>query len=60
LEDLGIENADFMAIWNQGCHMAYTYICIPKIPVWAYFGGPWNEKCWFILCPFGIFYGHLV
>jgi hypothetical protein len=24
------------------------------------FGGPFNDKCWFILWPFGIFYGHLV
>jgi hypothetical protein len=28
------------------------------IPIWLYFGGLW--KCWFILCPFGIFVGHLV
>jgi hypothetical protein len=24
------------------------------------FGGPWNGNCWYILCPFGIYYGHLV
>jgi hypothetical protein len=31
-----------------------------KIPIWVYFGGPWNGKCWYVLCPFGIFYGHVV
>jgi hypothetical protein len=25
-----------------------TYVCIPKIPIWAYFGGPWNGKCCYI------------
>jgi hypothetical protein len=24
----------------------------------VYFGGPWNGKDWYILWPFGIFYGH--
>jgi hypothetical protein len=24
------------------------------------FGGPCNVRCWYILWPFGIFYGHLV
>jgi hypothetical protein len=32
----------------------------PKIPIWVYFGGPWNGKCWYILWPFGIIYDHLV
>jgi hypothetical protein len=30
----------------------------PKIPIWINFGEPWNGKCWYILIPFGIFYGH--
>jgi hypothetical protein len=34
--------------------------CIPKIPIWVYFGGPWNGKCLYILLPYGIFYGLLV
>jgi hypothetical protein len=21
-----------------------------KIPIWIYFGGPWNGKCWYIWC----------
>jgi hypothetical protein len=25
-----------------------------------YFGGPWNEKCWYILWQFGIISDHLV
>jgi hypothetical protein len=24
------------------------------------FGAPWNGKCWYVLWPFGIFYGHFV
>jgi hypothetical protein len=40
--------------------VARWYIFIPKIPIWVYFGGPWIGKCWHILLPFGIFYGHLV
>jgi hypothetical protein len=36
-----------------------------KIPIWVYFGGPCNGKCWFMsifynLCPFVIIYVHLV
>jgi hypothetical protein len=32
----------------------------PKIIIWVNFGDPLNGKCWYILWPFGIFYGHLV
>jgi hypothetical protein len=35
------------------------YIFKPKIPIWVNFGGPWNEKGWYIHS-FGIHYGHLV
>jgi hypothetical protein len=31
-----------------------------KIPIWLYFEGPLSGKCWYILWPFGIFYGHFV
>jgi hypothetical protein len=31
-----------------------------KIPILVKFGGPWNGKCYYILWPFGILYGHLV
>jgi hypothetical protein len=31
-----------------------------KSQIWVNFGGPLNGKCWYILWPFGIFYGHLV
>jgi hypothetical protein len=34
-------------------------IFVPKFPVWVYFRGPWNEECWYVWCPFGIFYIHL-
>jgi hypothetical protein len=33
---------------------ARRFILRPKIPIWVYFGGPWNEKCWYILRLFGI------
>jgi hypothetical protein len=31
-----------------------------KIPIWGNFGGPNVGKCWYILWPFGLFYGNLV
>jgi hypothetical protein len=34
---------------DQCCQMVYFK---PKIPIWGYFGGPWNGKCWCILRPF--------
>jgi hypothetical protein len=48
---------NFAWVWNS---VAKWYIFIPKIPIWACFGGPWNGKCWYMLLPFGILYGHLV
>jgi hypothetical protein len=36
------------------------HIFKPKIPIWANFGGRWNEKCYNILWLCGICYGHLV
>jgi hypothetical protein len=41
----------------QGCKMAYFQT---KIPILVNFGGSCNGKCWYILWPFGLFYGHLV
>jgi hypothetical protein len=32
--------------------VARWFIFIPKIPIWVYFGGPWNGKCWYSLGPF--------
>jgi hypothetical protein len=32
----------------------------PKSQIWVIFGGSCNGKCWSILQPFVIFYGHLV
>jgi hypothetical protein len=31
-----------------------------KFQIWVNFGGLLNGNCWYILWPFGIFYGHLV
>jgi hypothetical protein len=31
-----------------------------KIPIWVYFGVPWNGEWWYILWSIGIFYGNLV
>jgi hypothetical protein len=39
--------------------VARWYIFIPIILNWEYLGRPWNVKCWYILWPFGIFYGRL-
>jgi hypothetical protein len=30
-----------------------------KIPFWVNFGGSCNGKCWYILWPVGLFYGHM-
>jgi hypothetical protein len=27
----------------------------PKIPIWVSFGVSCNGKCWYIICPFGLF-----
>jgi hypothetical protein len=39
---------------------ARWFIFMPKIPIWVYFGGSWNGKCWYILWQFGIFYDLLL
>jgi hypothetical protein len=39
----------------RGCQMVYIHICKPKISILENFGGPRDGKCWYILCPFGIF-----
>jgi hypothetical protein len=43
--------------WHR---VARWYIFIPKIPFWVKFGGSCNGRCWYILRPFGKFYGQLV
>jgi hypothetical protein len=48
--------------------VARWHIFKPKIPIWVYFGGPWNLKNCYNICPFALyvlqpfdtFYGHLV
>jgi hypothetical protein len=42
------------------CRVARWRIFKPKIPIWVNFGGSCNERCWYILWLFGIFYGQLV
>jgi hypothetical protein len=32
---------------DQCCQMVYFFV--PKLPIWVYFRGPWNVKCWYIL-----------
>jgi hypothetical protein len=39
--------------------VARWHIFKPKIPIWVNFGRSCNGRCWYILCPFGLFYGHL-
>jgi hypothetical protein len=38
---------------------ARWYISKPKITVWKIFVGSCNGRCWYILCPFGLFYINL-
>jgi hypothetical protein len=45
---------------KQLSKVARWYIWIPKIPIWVYFEGHWNAKCWYNLWTLGIFYCHLV
>jgi hypothetical protein len=40
--------------------VARWHIFKPKFPIWVNFGGPWNGKGWYVIRPFGIYYGHLV
>jgi hypothetical protein len=40
--------------------VARWHISKPKIPIWVNFGGSCNGRCWYILRPFGLIYGHLV
>jgi hypothetical protein len=62
-EHCGTMYSDFTRLRVLG-----KYICTglpdgifkPKIPTWVNFGGPLNEKCWYVLCPFRIHYVHLV
>jgi hypothetical protein len=37
--------------------VARWFIFKPKIPVWVNFGGCCDGRFWYILWPFGIFYG---
>jgi fatty acid desaturase len=39
--------------------VARWYTLKPKIPIWVNIRGPCNGRCCFILCPFGLLYGHL-
>jgi hypothetical protein len=35
--------------------VARWFVFKPKIPILVKYGGPWNIKCCYFLCPFGIF-----
>jgi hypothetical protein len=43
-----------------GNRVARWFICILKIQIWVYFGGPLNGKCWYILWPSGNFNSYFV
>jgi hypothetical protein len=40
--------------------VARWYVFIPNNTIWVIFVGSCNGRCWYILWPFGLFYGHLV
>jgi hypothetical protein len=44
-----------LCMWSR---VARWFVFKPKIPIWVNFGGSCYEKSWFILWPFGLFYGH--
>jgi hypothetical protein len=44
---------------NGVSRVARWFVFKPKIPIWVNFGGRWYGRCWCIIWPFGLFYGHL-
>jgi hypothetical protein len=40
--------------------VARCFVFKPKIQIWVNYGKPWNEKGWYSLWLFGIYYGHMV
>jgi hypothetical protein len=40
--------------------VARWFVVKPKIQIWVNFEGSCYGRCWYILWPFGIFYGHFV
>jgi hypothetical protein len=53
----GRDAFDFFAV---AVRVARWFNLKPKIPLWVYFGGPWNAKWRYILRLFGILYERLV
>jgi hypothetical protein len=51
---LYLEKRAFLG-FEIGARVARWYIFKPKIPIWVNFGGPWNGKVCYILCPLGIY-----
>jgi hypothetical protein len=49
-------------VWEMSSErrVARWFIFKPKSQFWVNFGWYWNGKCLSILCPFILFYGHLV
>jgi hypothetical protein len=43
-----------------GDRVARWHIFTPNFPIEENFGGCCNGRCWYILQPFGLFYGYLV
>jgi hypothetical protein len=40
--------------------VARWHIFKQKSPIWVNFGGYSNGRCWYIICPLGLFYVYLV
>jgi hypothetical protein len=49
--------AGFRLIGEERCksRVARGFLFRPKLPIWVYFGGPWNGKCCYIFWSFGIY-----
>jgi hypothetical protein len=53
------ERASQPKLWLSS-RVARWHIFKPKIPIWVNFGGPCNGRCWYIICPFGLFHDYTV
>jgi hypothetical protein len=54
-----LSKCSFMQTIPVSFMVARWFVFNPKIPIWEKFSGPQVGKCWYILWPFGIFYGYL-
>jgi hypothetical protein len=54
----GLDVINLLFFFSGASHIQTKVAGWPKVPICIH-GGPWNGKCWYVLCPCQIFYGHL-